>query len=161
MWVRQTRARTVVLASLTSLAIVTVAIQAQRQSTQDIESVVTEFLTALSNRDFARFVPFFAENATMFFPPSAVAPTGRVRGRNEIEQTFRAIFAKYPPRAPGAVTTPIRPLDLLVEEFSDVAVVTFHLGGETARQRRTLVLTRLGGDWKIAHLHGSASANRP
>ena len=156
----QRRARTAVLvASLTSMAIVTVAIHAERQSTQEIERVVTEFLTAFSNRDFARFVPFFSEDATMFFPPSAAAPTGRVRGRNEIEQTFRTVFAKYPPRAPGSVT-PIRPLDLLVEEFGDVSVVTFHLGSETARQRRTLVLRRLGGDWKIVHLHGSASTSQ-
>ena len=157
MSVRQRRARTVVLvASLTGAVITAVAIHAQGQSAQDIERVVTEFLTAFGNRDFARFVPFFSEDATMFFPPSAAAPTGRVRGRNEIEQTFRTIFAKYPPRAPGSVG-PIRPLDLLVEEFGAVAVVTFHLGGETARQRRTLVLRRLGGDWKIVHLHGSAS----
>ena len=146
--------------SLASAAIATVAIHAQRPSTQDPEHMVTEFLTVFGNRDFARFVPFFSEDATMFFPPSAVAPTGRVRGRAEIEQTFRAIFEKYPPRSPGTVT-PIRPLDLLVEEFGEVAVVTFHLGSETARQRRTLVLRRLGGDWRIVHLHGSASPSQP
>jgi hypothetical protein len=49
----------------------------------------------------------------------------------------------------------------LVEEFGDTAVVTFHLGHETARQRRTLVLRRVGSNWKIVHLHGSASANQP
>ena len=160
MAVRQSRARAVVLvAALAIGAINTVDIHAQRQSTQEIERVVTQFLTAFSNRDVVGFVPFFSEDATMFFPPSAAAPTGRVRGRNAIEHTFRAIFAKYPPRAPGPVT-PIRPLDLLVEELGDVAVVTFHLGSETARQRRTLVLRRIGGEWKIVHLHGSATANQ-
>lgn len=158
---RQTCLRMVgVVTCLVSAAVVTVAIHAERQSSQEIERVVTQFLTAFSERDFTRFVPFFSEDATMFFPPSAAAPTGRVRGRNEIEQTFRAIFAKYPPRA-SAPATPIRPLDLVVDEFGEVAVVTFHLGSETARQRRTLVLRRLGQDWKIVHLHGSASANQP
>ena len=161
MSVRQTRVLMVVLVtSLASAAVTAVAIHAQRQSTQDIERGVTEFLTAFSNRDVARFMPFFFEDATMFFPPSAAAPTGRVRGRNQIEQTFRTIFAKYPPRAADSVV-PIRPLDMLVEEFGDLSVVTFHLGNETARQRRTLVLRRLGGDWKIMHLHGSASASQP
>ena len=157
----QSRARMVVLvALLTGAAIATVAIHAQRQSTQDIERVVTEFLTAFSNRDFARFVPFFSEDATMFFPPSAAAPTGRVRGKVEIERTFKAIFERYPRRSTSSVS-PIRPLDLLVEEFGEIAVVTFHLGSETARQRRTLVLRRLGDDWRIMHLHGSASASQP
>ena len=152
-------AMVLLVTSLASAVIATVAIHAQRPSTQDPEHMVTEFLTVFGNRDFARFVPYFSEDATIFFPPSAAAPTGRVRGRAEIEQTFRAIFEKYPPRSPG--TTPSRPLDLLVEEFGEVAVVTFHLGSETARQRRTLVLRRLGGDWRIVHLHGSVSASQP
>lgn len=149
----------VLVAALATGAINIVGIHAERQSTQEIERVVTQFLTAFSNRDVVGFVPFFSEDATMFFPPSAAAPTGRVRGRNEIAQTFAAIFEKYPPREPGS-GTPIRPLDLLVEELGDVAVVTFHLGSETARQRRTLVLRRIGGEWKIVHLHGSVSANQ-
>ena len=95
----------------------------------------------------------------MFFPPSAAAPTGRIQGRSQIEQTFRAIYEKYPPRA-GSLA-PIRPQDLLAEQFADVAVVTFHLGDETARQRRTIVLRRIGSEWKIVHLHGSASATPP
>ena len=150
----------VLLTALASAAMAHGAIHARQQPMPAIEPVVTEFLTAFSNRDFARFVPFFSEDATMFFPPSAAAPTGRVRGRNEIEQTFRTIFAKYPLRTAGPATA-IRPLDLLVEEFGDVAVVTFHLGSETSRQRRTLVLRRVAGDWKIVHLHGSASASQP
>lgn len=155
------RARLIVLlTALASAAMAHGAIHARPQSTPAIEPVVTEFLTAFSNRDFARFMPLFSEDATIFFPPSAAAPTGRVRGRNEIEQTFRTIFAKYPPRAPGSAN-PIRPLDLLVEEFGELSVITFHLGSEAARQRRTLVLRRLGGDWKIVHVHGSASAGQP
>ena len=161
MSIRRSRARLVVLVtSLAGAAIATAAIHARHQSTPAVEGVVIQFLTAFANRDFERFVPFFSEDATMFFPPSAAAPTGRVRGRNEIEQTFKTIFAKYPPRSPGSATA-IRPLDLLVEDFDDVAVVTFHLGSEAARQRRTLVLRRLAGDWKIVHLHGSASATQP
>ena len=161
MSVRHTCVRMVMFVSLlASAAVASVAIYAQRPSTQEAERVVTEFLTAFSNRDFARFVPFFSEDATMFFPPSAAAPTGRVRGRADIERAFRAIFERYPQHSTASVSS-IRPLDLLVEEFGDVTVVTFHLGSETARQRRTLVLRRLGGDWKIVHLHGSASGTQP
>ena len=38
-----------------------------------------------------------------------------------------------------------------MQEFDGSAIVTFVLGSETARQRRTLVLKRIGGEWKIAH----------
>ena len=155
----QNCSRTILLvASFTALVTGSIALHAQGQSAREIERVVTEFLTAFSNRDFTRFVPFFSEDATMFFPPSAAAPTGLVRGRNEIEHTFRLIFAKSPPRTPGPVT-PIRPLDLLVEEFGETAVVTFHLGSDAARQRRTIVMQRAGEQWRIVHLHGSASTS--
>ena len=148
------------LGSLASTGLASAAIQARQQPTEQIERTVTGFLTAFSNRDFERFLPFFSDAATVFFPPSAAAPTGLVRGRVEIERTFRAIFEKYPPRSPGPVTS-IRPQDLLTEELNGVAVVTFHLGSETARQRRTLVMRRFGDEWKIVHLHGSASSTQP
>ena len=130
---------------------------AQRRSTQEIERVVTDFLTAFGNRDFAQFLPFFSEDATMFFPPSAPAPTGLVRGRNEDRADSQGDLCKVPITHFGPGHS-IRPLDLLVEEFGDAAVVTFHLGSEAARQRRTIVMRRVGEQWRIAHLHGSASA---
>jgi hypothetical protein len=89
-------------------------------------------------------------------PPSAAAPLGRVQGRAEIEKTFKAVFDAYPPRATRAAT-PIAPQDLLIQEFEGQAIVTFQLGNEGARQRRTFVLRRLKGEWKIVHLHGSAA----
>ena len=132
--------------------------QARSQQNQErpVERVVRDFLVAFGNRDFAAFVPYFSEDATVFFPPSATAPLGRVQGRSEIERTFKAIFAAYPPRATRPAT-PIAPLDLLIQELGEHAVATFHLGPENARQRRTLVLRRVGGQWKIMHLHGSAA----
>ena len=127
---------------------------------KDVERVIGDFLVAFSNRDFAVFVPYFSEDATVFFPPSAAAPLGRVRGRSEIERTFKTIFDAYPPRTTRA-PAPIAPQDLLIQEFDGHAVVTFQLGSETARQRRTFVLKRIGDEWKIVHLHGSASTQQP
>ena len=84
---------------------------------------------------------------------------GRVQGRSEIERTFKAIFDAYPPRS-NRPPTPIAPQDLLIQEYDGHAVVTFQLGSETARQRRTLALKRMGAEWKIVHLHGSAAADQ-
>ena len=133
---------------------------AQPNPQKDVEHVIRDFLVAFSNRDFAAFLPYFAEDATVFFPPSTAAPLGRVQGRSEIERTFKTIFDAYPPRTTRP-PAPITPQDLLIQQFDDHAIVTFELGSQTARQRRTFVLTRIGNQWKIVHLHGSASANQP
>ena len=132
---------------------------AQQNPQKDIERVIRDFLLAFGNRDYAVFVPYFAEDATVFFPPSMAAPLGRVQGRSEIERTFKAIFDAYPPRS-NRPPTPIAPQDLLIQESDGHAVVTFQLGSDAARQRRTLVLKRMGAGWKIVHLHGSASTNQ-
>ena len=151
---------------LISVLVVAVALSglgaalAQPTPQKDIERVIRDFLIAFGNRDYAAFIPYFSEDATVFFPPSAAAPLGRVQGRSEIERTFKTIFDAYPPRS-NRPPTPLAPRDLLIQELDGHAVVTFHLGSETARQRRTFVLKRVGAEWKIVHLHGSASANQP
>ena len=127
---------------------------------KDVERVVGDFLVAFGNRDYALFAPYFSEDATVFFPPSKAAPLGRVQGRPQIERTFKTIFDAYPPRS-DRPPAPLAPQDLLIQEVDGHAVVTFLLGSETARQRRTLVLRRVGAEWKIVHLHGSASGNQP
>ena len=134
--------------------------RAQPNPQKDLERVIRDFLVAFSNRDVAVCGPCFSEDATVFFPPSKAAPLGRVQGRSEIERTFKMIFDAYPPRS-DRPATPISPQDLLIQEFDGHAVVTFQLGSETARQRRTFVLKRVGDEWKIVHLHGSASGNQP
>jgi ketosteroid isomerase-like protein len=126
----------------------------------EIERVIRDFLIAFSNRDYALFVPYFSEDATVFFPPSKAAPLGRVEGRSQIERTFKTIFDAYPPRS-NRPPVPTAPQDVLIQEVDGHAVVTFLLGSEAARQRRTLVLRRVGAEWKIVHLHGSASGNQP
>ena len=124
----------------------------------DAERTVREFLVPFANRDFDRFIPYFAEDATMFFPPANTAPTGLVRGRAQIEQAFKALYTAYP-RKPGTVPNPIAPKDLLVQQSGEHAIVTFLLGSETAPGRRTIVLRRVADQWKIVHLHGSSANN--
>ena len=132
---------------------------AQSNPQKDIERAIRDFLVPFSNRDVAAFGRYFSEDATVFFPPSKAAPLGRVQGRSEIERTFKLIFDAYPPQS-NRPPAPIAPQDLLIQELDGHAVVTFQLGGETARQRRTLVLKRIDG-WKIVHLHGSAAGGQP
>ena len=123
--------------------------------TSDAEQTVREFLVPFAARDFERFIPYFAEEATMFFPPANSAPAGLVRGRANIERAFKALYDAYP-RPAGAAPTPITPKELLVQQSDDYAIVTFLLGNETAPGRRTLVLRRMASQWRIVHLHGSS-----
>jgi ketosteroid isomerase-like protein len=135
-------------------------VRAQPNPQKDVERVIRDFLVAFGNRDFAVIIPYFSEDATVFFPPSTAAPLGRVQGRSEIERTFKTIFDAYPPRTTRP-PAPITPQEMLIQEVDGHAVVTFELGSQIARQRRTFVLKRVGNEWKIVHLHGSASANQP
>ena len=120
----------------------------------EIELVMNKFLTAFSNRDVDAFSAYFAEDATMFFPPSAFSPpTGLVDGRASIARTFRGLYERTGPRRSAA--NPIQPQDLRIKTFDRFAVVTFQLGSDSARGRRTFVLKRDGSDWSIVHLHSS------
>ena len=116
----------------------------------DIGQTLQRFLVPFSNRDVAAFSPFFAEDATVFFPGR---PPSRVQGRADIARAFTDLFG--PPVLPPGSATLIQPQDLLIQRFGDIAVATFHLRSEAARGRRTFVLRRIGAEWKIAHLHAS------
>ena len=119
-----------------------------------VEQTVSRFLVAFANRDVPAFSEFFAEDATMFFPPSATgAPSLRVQGKTEITRAFAELYARL-----GLTKTSgrqIQPQDLLVQQDDSFAVVTFHLGSDATRGRRSFVFRRTGSQWKIVHLHAS------
>ena len=50
----------------------------------------------------------------------------------------------------------LSPQDLKIQLLSEgVALVTFHLVEGTTLSRRTIILERSSGGWKIVHLHAS------
>jgi ketosteroid isomerase-like protein len=129
------------------------------QDSDSIEAAVSGFLVAFNNLDMPKFITCFTEDATIFHPPAAPPRTfpTRLQGRREIERSFQMAFDEIRQRS-GRATAPymnLQPEDLLIQRFDGSAVVTFHLGTETVRGRRTLVLRRVGSDWKIVHLHAS------
>jgi ketosteroid isomerase-like protein len=124
---------------------------AQRQS--DIEQTIERFLVAFGNRDIPAFSAFLVEDATMFFPSAAGQPTNRVEGKAAIGQHFKELYERVGPRRDAGAT--IRPRELKIQQFDGFAVVTFHLGTEASRGRRTFVLRRSGSEWKIVHVHAS------
>jgi ketosteroid isomerase-like protein len=115
---------------------------------------MSRFLVAFANNDVPAFAEFMAEDATMFFPPSAPgAPSLRVQGKTEIARAFAEMYARL-----GSTKTTgrqIQPQGLLVQQYDTFAVVTFYLGSDARRGRRSFVFRRTGSQWKIVHLHAS------
>ena len=152
----------VLIAGAVAALLVPAVLPRSATGTQDqraaIERMMREFLVHFSNRDVAAFGPYFAEDATVFFPPSAFGPpSGRVEGRASIAEGFRRLYERVgreraAPRPAGAG---IQPRDLRIQAFEGFAVVTFHLGSDSARGRRTFVLRRADTTWTIVHLHAS------
>ena len=132
---------------------------AAAQPADDVDNAVQEFLTAFNDLDMPRFIACFAADAVMFHPPSPPPRTfpTRVSGRSEIERTFQVVFDQI--RARSDRTTPpfqkLAPQNVLVQRFDGFAVVTFHLGTDKVRGRRTLVYRQVGARWTIVHLHAS------
>ena len=122
-----------------------------RNDDRDVRAVVDAVVSGLAHLDADAIVSNFADDATFFFPESANQPA-RVDGKAAIRDVFERAFAEW--RKSGA-SSPIPQLsDLRSEVFGDFAVVTFHIRGAVL-SRRTFVLRRIGGAWRIVHLHAS------
>lgn len=135
------------------------------QSKDDVQSTMHDFLVAFNNLDMPAFMSFFTDDATFFNRPAPPPQTfpDRVQGKREIQRVFQVVFDQI--RTGSGRTTPpyqnIQPQDLLVQRFDDTAIVTFHLGTPAVRSRRTFVLRRTAGTWKIEHLHASTFDTTP
>ena len=118
------------------------------------EATATAFLDAFRQMDEARFDRFFAPEVTMFFPDGGF-PTARVEGRDAVLAVFHGLFGRA--RSGGRARLNITPLDERIQTFGDTAIVTFRLDGGDSVGRRTIVLRRMGDDWRIIHFHASTA----
>ena len=116
----------------------------------DIESTLQRFLRAFSGFRLDEMVGFFADEATAFFPVRHKAP--RLDGRGAIGERFGWVLERV--RESGATRLRLEAEDVHVQEFGDVAVVTFHARDEELC-RRTFVFRRSQGRWIIEHMHAS------
>lgn len=111
---------------------------------------VEAFLAALNDAD-PNVVALFADDATIFFPMND-KPL-RANGRAEIEAAFTGLFAQMANAKGKGMPAPEQlRVDMLGE---NAAIVTFQTTNPNVMSRRTFVLRREGGEWKIVHLHGS------
>ncbi len=121
--------------------------------TSAVRAAVEEFLTAFDDLDWERFRRCFTSDATVFFPWD-LHPR-RADGTMEVEAEFKRFFDEVRARAAGPPYLNLVPLDLTIQVWQDVALVTFHLDRPPTMGRRTLVFQRQGQHWRIVHLHAS------
>ena len=122
-----------------------------------VTKTLNDFVHVFSFLEWEKFITFFADDATAFFPPSAKTPA-RANNKTEIAAIFKKVFDN----AKGQKTTPpyldIQPKDLKIQLLGSVAIATFHLQDPDLFGRRTIVLQKKNNRWLIIHLHASGVA---
>jgi ketosteroid isomerase-like protein len=119
----------------------------------DVRETLDGFFRAVESRAPDRIAPFFEEDAQMFSPLGTYP--ARLDGRAAIMEQFKAISEALKQMPP-----PIRidPQEMIVREFGDVALVTFHLKLPGPLHRRSFILRKRDGHWRIAHIHASIAS---
>jgi ketosteroid isomerase-like protein len=123
------------------------------QGNSDVRETLDGFFRAVESRDLDRITPYFEEDAQMFSPLGTYP--ARLDGRAAIMEQFRAIS-----EALKQMPTLIRidPQEMVVREFGDIALVTFHLKLPGPLHRRSFILRKRDGPWHIAHIHASIAS---
>lgn len=116
------------------------------------------FLSAFENLDWDTFRSAFSDSASVFHP--APAMEARVIGQNDVERSFSEVFAGI---KAGARNGPpyhrLDPQDLHILRLGpDAFVLSFHLRNAERLARRTVIMRREAGEWRIVHLHASNMA---
>ena len=117
---------------------------------QSAQAVLLQFLSAFSQLRLDEMLACFADDATAFFPGEHHRE--RLLGRAAIREAFNRVLERV--RATGATVMRLDAEAMHVQPLGEVAIITFHIRGDHL-SRRTFVLQERGGQWLIAHFHGS------
>jgi len=120
---------------------------------QDVCDFFESYLKVFNARDWQAFTATLDDEITVFFDEPG--PAERIEGRASVESLFRPLFPR------GAATSQgppfqMHPEDVAVRSLEGLAVISFHLRGENTVSRRTLVLTKQAGGWRVTHIHASS-----
>ncbi|HPA27373.1 MAG TPA: nuclear transport factor 2 family protein [Acidobacteriota bacterium] len=114
---------------------------------------LNEFIEALNTCDLERTMDLFYKNASAFFPFEEHPK--RVEGKEEIRKAFKEFYDAVKKDKQGPRYMNIVPGDIRVEGNDQTAIVSFHVASGPVTSRRTLVMSMIGGRWRIIHLHAS------
>ena len=115
--------------------------------------LVERFVAGFNHLDADEMNALFAEDATAYLPLSDKAT--RVEGRQAILSVLTPMFAAERERHQGPDYLHLKVTDLGIQLVGSTAVATFDVGTSEVHSRRTLVIARRHGTWRIIHLHAS------
>ena len=128
----------------------------------EAETALRTFLKAFENDDLAAMEASFAPDATAFDPVVAYAAKSSpdldlaaLHRQPGMPPVMRDLVQSSLKTGSGPPYRHLDPKGLLVQVEGDVAICTFHLENPGSRARRTIVLVRRGGAWRILHIHAS------
>lgn len=129
-------------------------LKAKNKDSIAVMKSVNNFVTAFNHFNWDSFRESFTDDATIFYPYWNQAR--RIQGRQEIEKAWLNIFPEFVD-INNSRKLHISPKDIYLQLYPKNAIVTFHLGdGLNSLSRRTLLMIKEKGSWKIAHLHASS-----
>lgn len=117
---------------------------------QTAQDALKSFLHAFAHFQLDEMMAGWVEDATAFFP--AEHQRERLSGKAAVRAAFAQLMARL--QAAGMAHLTINVEDLQEQDLGDVAIISFHLR-EQPLCRRTFVLRRGAGEWRIVHLHAS------
>jgi ketosteroid isomerase-like protein len=131
------------------------------QSEREVQTLAMNFLKSFEDLDMPTFIACFADGATAFFP--SPEPPLRVVGKAAIQERFEMVFAWIRKSASGGPPYHrLQPRDLYVQIITpEAALISFHLLSAERTARRTLVVAKADGQWRILHLHASNGQPMP
>jgi ketosteroid isomerase-like protein len=125
------------------------------QTTNDAVETLNQFLAAVMSQNLEKIMAFFNEDAQMFSPLGTYA--ARLDGRAAIGKQFGSIMEAIKSQPGGSIK--IEPQDLDARELApNAALITFHLRLPGPLHRRSFVMTKGAGGWRIAHIHASIAS---
>jgi len=153
--------RRLALAAALAAAPAVAAAAAPGDARASAEAALRAFLQAFENDDLATMEAAFAPDAVSFDPVIA-SPRGSgpldlqaLHRQAGMPPAMRALVERSLKTGSGPPYRRLDPKDLLVQTDGQMALCTFHLEAPTCFARRTIVLIRRRGAWKILHIHAS------
>lgn len=124
---------------------------------QAVWAAVEAFNKAFSDNDAARYFTLMDDELTLFTPANPYRVEGIDDDREGFEAGIRAGYARV---------EYFHELQPRIQVFGDVAIVTYHSRGrygvdaqaKTLYYKETDILIRRDEQWKVVHIHVSATA---
>lgn len=134
---------------------------ASQDDAANAEAALRAVLRSFANCDLQAMETAFAPDATSFDGLTASAG-GALPDRTSLKRAagmpagMRRVAERYRQERPGPpYHRPDIIQDLMVQVAGDMALCTFHFDNPDRLGRRTIVLARRDGTWRILHIHAS------